>query len=60
MATSCAQKVLTEIWNNGILFSFNKKILFSNDLKAVKVIYFNIDLKYFKAIFEFLLQQDFG
>ena len=28
MATNCAQKVLNEIWTNGILFSQNRKIYF--------------------------------
>ena len=37
MATNCAQKVLNEIWNNGILFSFNKKIIFSDRLHSLKV-----------------------
>lgn len=35
MATSCAQKVLNEIWNNGILFSHGKKIYFRNSFANV-------------------------
>ena len=37
MATNCAQKTLDEIWNNGILFSHNKKIRFSRRLVFPKV-----------------------
>jgi len=37
MATNCAQKVLDEIWNNGILFSQNKKIFFQRGFLRVSI-----------------------
>ena len=44
MATNCAQKTLDEIWNNGILFSHDKKIRFSRRFHSIKVTLFFFSL----------------
>jgi len=38
MAHNCPQKVLNEIWVNGVLFSHNRKLRFVSDDLSIKVL----------------------